>query len=250
MVDEVTTVLKEACIPVVRDTEYLDPLGVSLRSFMKESAKNALVILFVNDAYLKSDNCIYEARQAMKYGTDKVFPIVYSSTHKDEVVRKSRNFFDLNKMNYTLFWQKQYQELDKKATELDLTSPDGEIIAKELRKKEKAKNGSAALINLVSSHISVYTNELTQEHIRKLAKSMAQYCESKAENMGENRQEEVLEHLKFAQRHIYPREEAARLNKCTKEQAKTSLDGTLSGINNQEIKDAILLHQRDLDEVL
>jgi hypothetical protein len=50
---------------VVRDKTYLDPLGVELRPFMKQNAQDCLVITFVNDAYLKSDNCMYEASQAM-----------------------------------------------------------------------------------------------------------------------------------------------------------------------------------------
>jgi hypothetical protein len=106
-------------VGVYRDIQGLNHLKAKVRDFMNNSY-HAIFVCFINDAYLKSPNCMYEAEQALDGDHSKIFPIIYLSHNEEH--KKRRNIFQLdNKIEYLFHWKNEYEKLDKKIRELGST---------------------------------------------------------------------------------------------------------------------------------
>lgn len=104
--DELETRL-ETFAEVRRDKTSIRPWG-DIVEFMKSIRNQDFAVLVISDAYLKSDNCLYEVMQLMKDEQwDKKTMYV--------VETDARGIFDTTKQfDYIEFWEKQENELEEK----------------------------------------------------------------------------------------------------------------------------------------
>jgi Ran GTPase-activating protein (RanGAP) involved in mRNA processing and transport len=125
MVDKIDHLLLREHLNVYRDKRGMYSLKVAVREFMKH-AQSSIVISFINDAYLKSDNCMYEVRQALKFPDyARIFPIIYKSdrgSNNDSFENQVSNLINL------------FKSLEARA---DISPKDKQEIESRLRKEFK-----------------------------------------------------------------------------------------------------------------
>lgn len=86
---------------------YRDKIDIgtwkSIKEYMQSIPQMDYVILLISDAYLKSENCMYEVLETMRDRNfvDKIFPIVVSKEIYNPVTRAT----------YVKYWQDKYREL-------------------------------------------------------------------------------------------------------------------------------------------
>jgi Ran GTPase-activating protein (RanGAP) involved in mRNA processing and transport len=99
LVDEVERLLVENGIKVYRDQLKTRPdnsglkLKTNIHDFMSNS-HHTIFIPFINDAYLKSLNCMFEAKEALSADHKKIFPIIYPS--QNQAYKEERDIFKPN----------------------------------------------------------------------------------------------------------------------------------------------------------
>lgn len=112
----------------------------SIRTYMQTISDMDYTILLISDAYLKSENCMYEVLEVMrerKY-QDKIFPAVISTN----VYRA------IERVSYVKFWK---EKADNLREELETLGPH-EIgtLGNELKKLEDIKNNIATFLDIIS----------------------------------------------------------------------------------------------------
>ena len=98
-------------INLYRDTINIEPWG-GIREYMQSIPQMDFVVLLISDAYLKSENCMYEVLEVLRDRRyrNKILPaVINTEIYKVEV-----------RANYTLYWQQKYKELKKFLQEIEI----------------------------------------------------------------------------------------------------------------------------------
>jgi GUN4-like/TIR domain len=92
-------------INIIRDKRDLGFKG-RIKAFMEKIGSGKVVIVVINEKYLKSENCMFELVQISKNGQfyDRIFPIVLSDANIYKPVQR---------IKYIQHWESQIQELDE-----------------------------------------------------------------------------------------------------------------------------------------
>ena len=95
----------------VSSIQYKD----NIKDFMRQLGKGNYIIVVINEKYLKSKNCMFEALEMFRYKDtrDRIFPIVT----KDSDIHSSRKIVE-----YIKFWETQKKELSDEAKSLSTVS--------------------------------------------------------------------------------------------------------------------------------
>ena len=104
-VDKIYQALKKNGFDVRKDTQL--PYRVDIVRFMKEMGAGDSIVVVLSDKYLRSEYCIYEAKEMAKYPNfkEKVFPIILPDV-------------DLNTENqrlYVSFWKEKLNEIERES---------------------------------------------------------------------------------------------------------------------------------------
>jgi internalin A len=94
-------------IPLVRDTKYLK-FQDSAQRFMQTLGQSKAIILVIGDAYLKSENCMFELVEIATHGDfhQRVFPIILPS---------AQTLYDaVERLDYIEHWEQKFTALDQK----------------------------------------------------------------------------------------------------------------------------------------
>jgi internalin A len=94
-------------IPLVRDTQYLK-FQDSAQRFMETLGQSKAIILVIGDAYLKSENCMFELVEIATHGDfhQRVFPIILPS---------AQTLYDaVERLDYIEHWEQKFTALDQK----------------------------------------------------------------------------------------------------------------------------------------
>ena len=94
-------------IPLVRDTQYLK-FQDSAQRFMQTLGQSKAIILVIGDAYLKSENCMFELVEIATHGDfhQRVFPIILPS---------AQTLYDaVERLDYIEYWEQKFTVLDQK----------------------------------------------------------------------------------------------------------------------------------------
>jgi len=134
--DELEAILTEKKMNIIRDVRALGYKGL-IKPFMQKIGKGKYVILIISDAYLKSENCMFELIQVYKSGKfhERIFPIVMESA----TIYKAAD-----RLNYIHYWEEEIKNLDS-----------------------KMKEGSLANLEGISDDLNLYTE--IRQHIAQLA---------------------------------------------------------------------------------
>ncbi len=198
MVDSFDNLLLNAKVNVCRDKRGMSELKTQVRSFMKH-ARHAIFVSFINRGYLKSDNCLYEVRQALKGDTAKIFPIIYKGDKVD-------NIFDIKVfLDYVSYWQERCEILGEHLKKVNLDSAEGLIIQKEINKLNKNKEAIAKFIDIVRKEIGLNIKAIDQESAIKLLTAMVRYIDDSKLKRAEEETTDLSIYLKSVTAAIEPR---------------------------------------------
>jgi hypothetical protein len=139
----------------------------SIKSYMQSIGDMDYTILLISDAYLKSENCMYEVLEVMrdrKY-KDKIFPAVISTLIYSPIERTQ----------YVKFWREKFDELHK---ELRVLEPH-EIgpLGNDLKRLEDIKNNIAAFLDTVADMNNPQISDVTMRIEDELKKKGFSYKE-------------------------------------------------------------------------
>lgn len=102
--NEIENVLKSNNINVIRDKNDIGYKGL-IKEFMERLGRGRFIILIIGEAYLKSENCMYELLQIGKSENiyDCIFPIVLPSAK----IYKTKD-----RLKYIHYWENELNELE------------------------------------------------------------------------------------------------------------------------------------------
>ena len=103
--DELDKAFQARGVSVVRDRRDIG-YKASIKEFMARLGQGKCVILVISDAYLKSENCLFELLETAKHGefADRVFPVVLPD---------ARIYRPLDRLAYVRHWEEQVGKLDE-----------------------------------------------------------------------------------------------------------------------------------------
>ncbi|EKX67062.1 hypothetical protein STRIP9103_09710 [Streptomyces ipomoeae 91-03] len=103
--DELDLAFQARGVTVVRDRRDIG-YKASIKQFMARLGQGKCVILVISDAYLKSQNCLFELLETAKHGefADRVFPVVLPD---------ARIYRPQDRIRYVRYWEEQIRELDE-----------------------------------------------------------------------------------------------------------------------------------------
>ena len=148
LVDELQGRLGERGVPLVRDRSamrYRD----SIRGFMRRLGAGKYVVVVVDDAYLRSANCMFELTRIADDPAfaDRVFPVILS----DAAI-----FDPISRLDYIEHWEEQVNKLDAKLARVGPENLQG--IHDERNLYETIRNTIARIVDVLAD-----MNALTPE---------------------------------------------------------------------------------------
>lgn len=105
LADELDEAFQARGVTVVRDRREVG-YKASIKDFMARLGQGKCVVLVISDAYLKSQNCLFELLETARHGefTDRVFPVVLPD---------ARIYRPQDRIGYVRYWEEQINELDE-----------------------------------------------------------------------------------------------------------------------------------------
>ncbi|WP_079049830.1 TIR domain-containing protein [Streptomyces torulosus] len=105
LADELDEAFQARGVTVVRDRRDIG-YKASIKDFMARLGQGKCVVLVISDAYLKSQNCLFELLETARHGefTDRVFPVVLPD---------ARIYRPQDRIGYVRYWEEQINELDE-----------------------------------------------------------------------------------------------------------------------------------------
>jgi predicted peroxiredoxin len=199
LVNQMERFLVSQGIKVYRDQSSLKAknsglgLGKNIYEFMSQAGANGVAaIIFINDDYLRSINCLYEANNAMKgsknLNYDNIFPVIYKDP--DQKIK----IFDLkDKIEYLNYWQNKLSEAEKNVKKLEKRQKkiarqgrsiiNIDIARSEVERIETCANTIGPFLQLITGQISTITNNFDAENIEGLLEVIAEYCKTARQNL-------------------------------------------------------------------
>jgi predicted Rossmann-fold nucleotide-binding protein len=168
LVDKICHSLLEKKYKLIRDKQHL-ALGNSINDFMREIGRGNYVIIVISDKYLRSEYCMFEAVEIMKYRNygQQIFPIILSDANI---------YSHEGKLTYIKFWKEQYEKLKKLVDEITDKEENFamyEILAKF---KEIADNIDDFIV-FVSDKLSIDAEKNLHGFIQNITLQMKQQAE-------------------------------------------------------------------------
>jgi predicted Rossmann-fold nucleotide-binding protein len=110
LVDKICDKLTQNKYKLIRDKQHL-ALGNSIKDFMREIGRGNYVIIVISDKYLRSEYCMFEAVEIMKYNSygQQIFPIILSDANI---------YSHEGKLTYIKYWKEQYEKLKQMVEEV------------------------------------------------------------------------------------------------------------------------------------
>lgn len=172
LVDKICSSLIDKKYKLIRDKQHL-ALGNSINDFMREIGRGNYVIIVISDKYLRSEYCMFEAVEIMKYRNlgQQIFPIILSDANI---------YSHEGKLGYIKYWKEQYEKLKQMVEEVAGKEENfamNEILGKF---KEIAENVDDFIV-FVSDKLSIdaesnldgFLNNITLQMQQALAKTRA-----------------------------------------------------------------------------
>ncbi|MCL6735010.1 TIR domain-containing protein [Streptomyces neyagawaensis] len=105
LADELDEAFQARGVTVVRDRRDIG-YKASIKDFMARLGQGKCVVLVIGDAYLKSQNCLFELLETARHGefADRVFPVVLPD---------ARIYRPQDRIGYVRYWEEQINELDE-----------------------------------------------------------------------------------------------------------------------------------------
>jgi hypothetical protein len=103
--DKLDEISQNKGITIIRDKRDIGFKGI-IKTFMEKIGKGKVIIIVIDEKYLKSKNCMFELVQIDKNGSfhERVFPIILDDAHiYDPILR----------ITYVQHWEKKSQILNK-----------------------------------------------------------------------------------------------------------------------------------------
>ena len=112
----------------------------SIKEYMQSIPQMDYVILLISDAYLKSENCMYEVLETMRDRNfvDKIFPIVVSKEIYNPVTRAT----------YVKYWQDKYRELKEILEEIEVQNIGN--LGENLKRRQNIACNIAEFLDIIS----------------------------------------------------------------------------------------------------
>ncbi|MDF3034033.1 MAG: hypothetical protein K0R76_987 [Alphaproteobacteria bacterium] len=175
----------------IREEEGLGlTLGAHIENFMKNARDADVTIFFLNDAYLRSRNCMYELLQVWDAKTRKVKPHAFIIRHPD--------FHGLfggpdAAVAYTKHWREEYGRLADNSKQMDATSRQRHL--EEMTFVTRVETNLPFLLEYMAAHIQAdYALLRSQgfEDIFRIASTASRTEEEKDNDIYVGREEEKL----------------------------------------------------------
>lgn len=154
-----------------RDTRqekgYGMTFGTNIEDFMKNAKRSDVVVVFLNDSYLRSFNCMREFFQVWNAGSKKITLNALIIRHPDFGAIFARG--DAAGL-YREHWEKLYVDLLEKAKKIP--AADRPRILNEIAFASEVESGITSIVNAIAGHIQMDYSKLRKsgfEDIFKLA---------------------------------------------------------------------------------
>ncbi len=177
---------------VCRDVHAVETWD-SLKSYMRSIRNKDYAVFLVSDAFLKSDNCLFEIMQFLKEReyNRRAFPISISFSREAKIRRekdgKPTSMFSLEYMiEVVQYWQERAKQLE--ALILQLTPENiGELALEYRDKKNMAQTASEFIRSfLLEDLLGRIDLEKTPEEIRKSVETLAVEIDRRIQGLKEN----------------------------------------------------------------
>ncbi|MEM6840221.1 MAG: COR domain-containing protein [Cyanobacteria bacterium P01_C01_bin.120] len=115
--DQIGQVLQDQGVSVRRDCKDLEYKD-SIHGFMEELGRGKYVIAVIDDAYLKSENCMFELVEMLKHGDflNRIFPIVLPDA---QIYRAAK------RIQYVQHWEREIADLEEAMKTVSAANMDG-----------------------------------------------------------------------------------------------------------------------------
>ena len=146
-------------IDIHRDKIDIKPWN-SIKAYMQSISDMDYTILLISDAYLKSENCMYEVLEMIKDHKyrNKIFPAVIDSGIYDPIQR----------IRYVKYWQDKYKKLKNETKEIDIQNLG--TLPESLKKYQDIASNITTFIDSISDMNNPNISDITKVIIEKLTK--------------------------------------------------------------------------------
>ena len=131
--------LKNKDINLYRDKINIESWG-SIREYMQSIPQMDFVVLLISDAYLKSENCMYEVLEVLRDRgyRNKILPaVIDAEIYKVET-----------RVNYALYWQLKYKELKKFLQEIEIQNIGR--LGEDLKRRQNIASSIAEFLDVIA----------------------------------------------------------------------------------------------------
>ncbi|MBD2449294.1 leucine-rich repeat domain-containing protein [Nostoc sp. FACHB-152] len=104
-VQQIEKAFQKEGIKIIRDQNALD-YKEKFKEFMQRLSRGKCIVVVISDAYLKSENCMYELVEIAKNGEfyDRIFPVV---------LEDAKIYKGIERIQYVDYWEQQIADLDE-----------------------------------------------------------------------------------------------------------------------------------------
>lgn len=131
----------------------------SIKEYMQSIPQMDYVVLLISDAYLKSENCMYEVLEVLrdrKY-RKKILPIVINT----EIYKAE------SRAKYVLYWQQQYKELKKSLREIEIQNIGR--LGEDLKRRQNIASTIAEFLDVMAYMNNPEISDVKKAIINKLS---------------------------------------------------------------------------------
>lgn len=128
------------------EVDYSMTSGTYIEVFMKKARQAHCVVIFLNEAYLKSRNCLFELMQVWESANKRLRPNTYVIRHPEA------NIFgqDNTHTSYTKHWEGLLEAVNENVRELSAANAP---LAEEANFRRQVKDEVRHILNYISSHM-------------------------------------------------------------------------------------------------
>lgn len=139
----------------------------SIKEYMQSIGDMDYTILLISDAYLKSENCMYEVLEVMRDRRykDKIFPAVIST----------QIYSPIGRARYVKFWKEKFDELYQELREIE--PHEMGTLGNDLKRLEDIKNNIATFLDTVADMNNPRISDVTMRIEDELKKKGFSYKE-------------------------------------------------------------------------
>ncbi|CAM3016670.1 toll/interleukin-1 receptor domain-containing protein [Hathewaya histolytica] len=158
IVDDIDNYFRNRGIVFRRDNRDIEAWE-SIRAFMNSIRESDYMILIISDRYLKSINCMYEILELVKEREYKNRIIT--------VVLNNKIYDTMERLNYIKYWEKKYNNLSRKISEINCLENVGKSI-EDLKRIKQISQTIGEFLDLISDLNNPSSQDVKIEILKKL----------------------------------------------------------------------------------